>query len=573
MSIVTKSPKAFINGPASHRKLSVLLAAALLTVALSASALAETARGTVFEDLNLNGTLDNGEPSLQGIHVSNGRDIATTGEDGGYRIETRDGDIIFVIKPTGYRTPMSAEMLPRFHYIHAPQGTPEALKLRYPGLAPTGPLPEAIDFPLVAQDESGPFEVILFADTQPQSDMEVDFIRDDVVAELIGTEAAFAVTIGDIMFDDLALFPRYNRIMSQMGVPVFNVPGNHELNFLSPDDRYSLETYKRLIGPPTYAWSYGGVHFIAVDNVDYKGFDAGREEPSYRGNGMYEGRIPDDALAFIEAYLSTIEKGDRIVLFHHIPLRTYQDPDAPNINTVNKADLFRILSGHTVYAAHGHTHTTEHHYFGTDDGFTGDTPLHSHVISTVSGSWWSGPNDARGVPLAMQRDGTPNGYHVARFDGRKMSVRFKPASLPASHQMRILFDSQFHQMAAPIFKDVRHGGLTAGRITGDQAASTDVLVNVFDGGPNTTVLLSVNGGGTIEMTRVEEPDPAAHELFERFSAQRKPWVKAEKSSHLYRADLPAGVRPGANTITVTATNEFGTEHTAHAVLEMEKAAP
>ena len=166
MSIAIKSPKGFINGRASHRKLSVFLTTVLLTVCVSASALAETARGTVFEDINLNGTLDDGEPRLQGIHVSNGRDIATTGENGGYRIDARDGDIIFVIKPTGYRTPMSAEMLPRFHYIHAPQGTPEALKLRYPGLAPTGPLPEAIDFPLVGQDESGPFEVIELAALQ-----------------------------------------------------------------------------------------------------------------------------------------------------------------------------------------------------------------------------------------------------------------------------------------------------------------------------------------------------------------------------------------------------------------------
>jgi hypothetical protein len=555
---------------------STLLATALTVLfthsVMTTSADAATAAGTVFEDSNENGTREDGEPGLEGVLLSNGRAIVPTDADGRYQIDVGNGGIVFVIKPTGFRTQMDAQMLPRFHYIHAPDGTPADITLRYEGLTPTGPMPDAIDFPLVRQDEAGAFDVVMFADTQPQSDVEVDFIRDDVVAELVGTNAAFAVTVGDIMFDDLALFPRYNRIMSRMGIPVYNVPGNHELNFLSPDDRYSLETYKRLIGPPTYAWSYGGVHFIAIDNVDYQGFEAGREEPTYRGNGMYEGRISDDALAFVEAFISTVAKGSRVVVFHHIPLRTYQDPTAPNINTVNKSDLFRILSGHRVYAAHGHTHTTEHHYFSTEDGFEGDIPLHSHVLTTVSGSWWSGPNDARGVPIAMQRDGTPNGYHIARFDGADMAVRFKPASQSGQHQMRILFDSQFHHMAAPIFRDYRHGGLTTGRITADQMASTDVLVNVFDGGPKTTVTVAINGGPGVAMVRVEEPDPAAHELFERFADQRKPWVKAETSSHMYRVDLPAAARPGANTLTVIAVDEFGVTHTAHAILEIEPGA-
>lgn len=543
-----------------------------LAVVMVAPAAAETARGFVYEDINSNAQRDDAEPGIAGVMVSNGREITKTGPDGSYKIAIKDADILFVIKPTGYMTPVDEQQLPQFHYIHSPNGTPPEIKLRYPGIDPTGPLPASIDFGLTSQDEDGPFEVILFADTQPQSDVEIDFIRDDIVAELVETDAAFAVTVGDIMFDDLALFPRYNEVMSQMGVPVYNVPGNHELNFLSPDDKYSLETYKRLIGPATYAWSFGGVHFIAIDNVDYLGFDAGREEPTYRGNGIYEGRISADGLAFVENYLANINKGERVVILHHIPLRTYQDPEAPNINTTNKKDLFKILSGHTVYAAHGHTHTTEHHYFGPADGFDGPQPLHSHVLTTVSGSWWSGPNDARGIAMAMQRDGTPNGYHIARFDGADMSVRFKPASQPETNQMRIMFDSQFHQMAAPIFKDYRHGGLTAGRITADQVSSTDILVNFFDGGPRTTLTVSVNGADPVAMVQVSEPDPSAHELFERFASVRKPWVKAEKASHLYRVDLPISVDAGANTVTVTATDEFGKTHVQHTVLEVSATA-
>jgi len=529
---------------------------------------ADTAKGIVFEDRNGNAIRDDGEPGIADIRVSNGEQIVNTDADGSYSISLEDGDVLFVIKPSSFRTAVDEDQLPQFHYVHRPDGTPADIKLRYPGIEPTGPLPDSIDFGLVPQDESGPFEVLLFSDTQPQSDVEIDFIRDDVVAELVNTSAAFAVTIGDIMFDDLALFPRYNAIMGQMGVPVYNVPGNHELNFLSPNDEYSLESYKRLIGPPTYAWVYGGVHFIAIDNVNYFGVDAGREEPTYRGGGMYEGRISDSALRFVENYLAGVASGERVVVFHHIPLRTYQDPEAPNINTVNKEDLFRILSGYRVYTAHGHTHTTEHHYFSEDDGFDGPEPLHSHVITTVSGSWWSGPNDARGIPIAMQRDGTPNGYHIARFESGDVSVRFKPASLPETHQMRIMFDSEFHHLSAPIFRDYRHGALTSGRITSDQTGSTDILVNFFDGGPNSTVSFTINGQAPVAMERVQEPDPASYELFERFAEVRKPWVQAETSSHMYRADLPAGLTAGVHTVTVAAVDEFGAEHKGTAILEI-----
>ena len=45
----------------------------------------------------------------------------------------------------------------------------------------------------------------------------------------------------------------------------------------------------------------------------------------------------------------------------------------------------------------GHTHTTEHHYFGAADGWNGAEPHHQHMLTTLSGSWWSGPFDHRGV--------------------------------------------------------------------------------------------------------------------------------------------------------------------------------
>ncbi|PSJ19622.1 Cna protein B-type domain containing protein, partial [Halomonas sp. ND22Bw] len=55
-------------------------------------------------------------------------------------------------------------------YVHRPGGTPAGLGLRYPGLAPTGPLPESLDFPLQRVDEPVAFDVLLFTDPQPASE-------------------------------------------------------------------------------------------------------------------------------------------------------------------------------------------------------------------------------------------------------------------------------------------------------------------------------------------------------------------------------------------------------------------
>ena len=194
------------------------------------------ASGTVFEDRNGNRRRDPGEPGLAGVSVSNGLEVVQTGPDGRYSLPIAEGDVLFVTKPAGYAPPVDRDMAPRFYYIHDPDGTPAELGLRFGGVAPTGPLPAAIDFPFDRVTEPDDFKVIWFADTQAQTPAELDYLRDDVIAELIGPGAAlgaaFGVTAGDVVYDDLTLYPRHNRLVGRIGIPWYNLPGNHDLNFL-----------------------------------------------------------------------------------------------------------------------------------------------------------------------------------------------------------------------------------------------------------------------------------------------------------------------------------------------------
>ncbi|MCS6777909.1 MAG: hypothetical protein NZ557_15395, partial [Chthonomonadaceae bacterium] len=198
------------------------------------------ASGVVFHDRNRNGVRDTGEPGVPGVRVSNQRDVVVTDPEGRYRIPVGDDTILFVIKPRGWMTPTSDTRLPRFYYIHKPAGSPS--HLRYPGVAPTGPLPASVDFPLYPQREPNRFRVLLFGDTQPRNQQEIDYIAHDVVEGLIGFKAAFGITLGDILFDDLSLFDSLNRTIGLIGIPWYNVLGNHDMNFDAVDDRHSDET-------------------------------------------------------------------------------------------------------------------------------------------------------------------------------------------------------------------------------------------------------------------------------------------------------------------------------------------
>ncbi len=114
---------------------------------------------------------------------------------------------------------------------------------------------------------------MLFTDPQPESLNEVGYIRDDVVSVVDGSQAAFGITHGDIMFDDLSYYPRYNRIVGTIGLPWFNCRGNHDMNLEAPDNTHAAETFKRVFGARWLAFQYGSATFILLDNVDYLGTD------------------------------------------------------------------------------------------------------------------------------------------------------------------------------------------------------------------------------------------------------------------------------------------------------------
>ena len=527
---------------------------------------AATISGFVFEDLDGSGRRDAKSPGVAGALVSNGREVAVTDAEGRYSLPLPDEATIFVVKPAGYMPPVDpVTRLPRFYRHHRPLGSPAALELTFAGLAPTDPLPASLDFPLRRQDEPDSFEVVLLTDPQPESDAEVDFIREDLIEALAGTPAKFGLTAGDVMFDDLSLYDRYNAIVGAIGLPWWNVGGNHDLNFEAPDRRYSRETYRRVFGPNYYAFFYARTLFLMLDDVDYLGPDATKP----RGAGRYQGKIDAAQLEFVRAVLARTPPEALIVLVTHIPLRNYLDAADPANNLTNRDALFALFEGRRFTVSFsGHTHTTEHHYFDAADGWKGATPHHHHVMTAFSGSWWSGPFDHRGVACADSRDGTPNGFHILSVDGNAYKTRFVPAKEPNGRQMRLSIDSRFHGAALEVMREFRPGELLGSPIARARLAAASLVADVFDGGPKTKVAMRIGERAPIEMTRRAMPDPFVDEVFARNEATKKPWVKAEISSHIWTARLPADLAVGAHRVIVEAATEYGDVATGRLALEV-----
>ena len=547
----------------------VLAGAGASALALSANARtsrAVMAGGIVYEDTRGTGPRRAGDRGIAGVMVSNGRDVALTGPDGAWSLPIEPGDSVFVIKPPHWATRTSPAGVPEFSYLHDPDGSPRSLGLRFPLVDPTGPLPASLDFPLRRREEASEFEVLLVTDTQPETLAELSYVRDDIVAAMLGVGgAAFGIHHGDVVADDLNLYPRHLRLLGSTGIPWHHCPGNHDLNYAAPDDRHSRETWKRTFGPRYYAFQHGQATFLVLDNVHYL------------GNGRYRGALGSQQLQFVRNVLAHVPRERLVVLSMHIPLLCHLAPANPADTTADWRALLEALSGHerTVSFA-GHLHATEHHYLGGDGVFARGAPHHHHVLTAASGSWWSGPADHRGIPSADSSDGTPNGFHVLSVSCSRYTSRFVPAATKAPAQMRVLIDGP-HRGVGRLAATVRSPGHQAADRLGlsvplHALPGCRVIANVFDGGPRTRATLEVLGshqGGPerTPMAPVSMPDPLMRELFQG-DTPRKAWVAATPCAHLWQAALPTALAPGAHVLLVRAVDDYGREHTARTVIEV-----
>lgn len=283
--------------------------------------------------------------------------------------------------------------------------------------------------------------MLVFTDSQTASLKDIGYYQQSIVAPLVGqTRARMGTTLGDIVNDDLTLYPAINKVTTELGVPWFHVPGNHDLDFDAASDEHSLDSWRNIYGPDTYAVEEGGASFVFLDDVVY--------DP--KAKPKYVGGLREDQFAFLASYLKGLHKDRLLVLGMHIPLFDA----APGRETFRHADrqrLFDLLKDfRNVLVLSGHSHTQQHVYHGKADGWNGGKPLHEYNVGANCGAFWSGVKNAAGVPDSTMSDGTPKGYALLDVAGNgSYRLQYRVAGKPASEQIGLHAPKVLRQGAYP----------------------------------------------------------------------------------------------------------------------------
>jgi hypothetical protein len=538
-----------------------LLGLALLS-GTAAAALPPCNSGYVYHDVDGDGRFGAGDQALAGVAVSDGERVVRTDATGAYALPVQDGRTVFVIKPPGYRFPDRNDGLPDF-WRHVQRADGPVLK--YGGIA--AEFPHCRNFALrAASREPGKLDVLLFGDPQPQTARQVEHYDRGIVEAVRrahssrsaaaqvpptyfpGAAGDLGLSLGDVVHDDLSLYPAMNRATARLGVPWLHLAGNHDLDFDATRDEDSLRSFRATYGPDTLAWEEHEASFVLLDNVVYQP----GQSPDYIGG------LRADQFAFLEAYLPSLPRDRRLVLAAHIP---FFDP-VPGRETFRRADrerLFALLKEFPkllLLSAHGHVQ--RHHWHDADDGWLGATPLHEYNVGAACGAFWSGVADAQGIPDATMADGTPKGWAelaVGR-DGR-YGLRWRSPDGD--------FDRSGMALHAP--KLLRRGAYPA----------FGVYANVFMGDAQTRVEFRVDGGAWLPMRRVDRADPRllvqnmlddSADTLRGFD--RSP--EAAASSHLWRGTLPTDLASGEHRIDVRAFDRWRGELSASRTYRLADAA-
>ncbi len=503
----------------------LLVSLAAFSISLQAQGVAT---GVIYNDGNGNGKRDANERGIADVAVSNGVQVVLSGPDGAYSLPVTNDTIVFVIKPAGYSVPTNELNQPAYYYVHKPNGSP---KFDFKAFDPTGSLPASVDFGLRRASDEKDFTALIFGDPQPYTIEEVNFFARGIVAEVKGIKnVAFGISLGDIVGDDLDLFAPYSKAVAEVGIPWYNVYGNHDMNFDAKTDELADETFEYHFGPANYAFVYGDAHFIVLDDVLY---------PDPRDGDGYWGGFRKDQLDFVENYLRHVPKDKLIVLSVHIPLFHQNEGTFRNADRQRLFDMLKKYPNTLSMSAH--THIQRHNFYGKEDGFDRAKPHHEYNAGTTSGDWYSGEITAAGVPDSTMRDGTPRGYAFLNIKGNQYTIDYKAAEKPRDYQIRL-----------------SHPKVVAstGWVTGS------IVANFFMGYKTDKVVYKIGDGEWRRMTHIETFDPSytwsvlKWDVTDTLFPGRRP-SNPINSTHIWRVAIPRDLPLGEHRVEVRATDMFG----------------
>lgn len=538
-----------------------------------------TLEGVVFEDRNRNSQQDSNEPGLPNATVSNGREVVATDGQGRYELPAYENMTVFVTQPRGFQVPVDEDNVAQFHYTHLPEGSAH---LKYGGIAPTGPLPESVNFPLVRSTatQSPEQSCVIGADVQTYNQQEVEYARNGVFADLAErTDYAGcgALFIGDLVGDDLSLFAQTRELSSLLNGPARFLPGNHDLDFDALDGEHEFDSFRAQFGPEYYSYDTGNTHVVALSTISYP-----TEVPASKSAYTYD--LGQRQLDWLRADIAQVPKHKAIVLAGHSPLLEFFYSDEHSTEQVR--EIYRILEGRETISLGGHTHMSENLREGDlldgwrDEVGEAGLPFTHLTVPAVSGQWYGGRVDENGLPTSIQRDGTPPGVLTLDIENSRIIERFTVTGGDTSKQMALGLNT-------PAYRDWYRENLEQERGTvaalenplavsrQSLAEDTWLTTNFWMGSTGSSVAVSLDGQKPVAAMRTQQltgERPLSGAEYSDPVAIAEQFVHgggfAEKTSHLWRLQLPEDLAVGMHTATVIATDVHGRSFTEELEFEV-----
>lgn len=537
----------------------------------------EVLKGFVFVDADKDSVKDAGEKGIAGVAVSNGRDVVRTGQDGSYALPAFDRMTVFATQPSGYAVPVDEDNIAQFSYNHFPNGSP---KLKYGGVAATGALPQAVNFPMVESSATAQTEqnCAIASDTQAYDLTEVAYAKQGAVRDLAKRTdlgGCGVLLLGDNVGDDLALNAPTKDIYRQVKGPIRALPGNHDMDFDAVDDEHSTDTHRDDFGPTYFSWEVGDAHFVALDNIRYNGTTPGKAD------GGYTEYLTRGQIDWLTRDLADVPADKLVVVTAHSPFVSYLD----GLTTDNSADVFAALksvgrTAQNTILVGGHTHTLENLPAGAKmaewsaEGLD-ELPFRQILAGAVSGDWYSGSLDEHGLPNAYTRDGSRPGSTTLSLSGTDVVESYKIRGESWRHRLSLGVNSpSWRAWAAQALEWRESKSATKGKapafgnlnvITDEDLRGGTYLTSNFSlGSRESTVEVSIDGRAPVVATHTQPlTGEKRHDGWEYSDVPaatanlRSTGNVTQNSSTLWRTKLPAQLDRGTHTATVQATDRHG----------------
>lgn len=269
----------------------------VLAVGCSLSVSASSLSGYVYHDKNNNGIKDKGEEGIKNVAVSDQFTVVQTNAEGFYQFDAIGYGLVFISVPDGYKASKS-------YYAKIS----DAVKGIW-------------DFPLTKISIPSEFTFVHASDTHLS---EASLHRTQRLKTLTDSlQPEFVLVTGDLVKDALRvpeseaspLYEMYIREIKKFTMPVWSTAGNHEIFGIERQSSlvgkknplYGKKMFHHYLGPNYYSFNYGGIHFIALDDVDFEDL-------------WYYGHVDSVQIEWLKKDLAAVPSTVPVITFAHMPM-------------------------------------------------------------------------------------------------------------------------------------------------------------------------------------------------------------------------------------------------------------